>query len=313
MPLYAKNNCEKEWGLKMALRNQPYLPLYVQDFMTDEKLNECSASANGVYIRLMCIMHKSENYGQILLKQKYKQNENKFDDLLKQKFKQTDKQILFFAYQLQKNMPFSIEEIASGLEELLREKVVQIENDVLFQKRMVKDGMLSDKRASAGSKGGKQSILLKQNQEICSSKNLSKIKANSENEIEYENENENINISINEKEKISKEIRRIDPYCSAEISEFKKTYEKVFGNSPFLTNEDCCNFSEIVSMTADFFETLESCLSKVKQIDFEKIGYNPGAGWFLKPKNYADLRNGVYDSKLKAKAVEGAKNDGFSY
>ena len=59
----------------MALRNQPYFPLYVQDFMTDEKLNECSAKANGIYIRLMCIMHKSEEYGTILLKQKYKQNE----------------------------------------------------------------------------------------------------------------------------------------------------------------------------------------------------------------------------------------------
>ena len=43
----------------MALRDQPYLPLYVQDFLTDEKLAECSAMATGVYIRLMCIMHKS--------------------------------------------------------------------------------------------------------------------------------------------------------------------------------------------------------------------------------------------------------------
>ena len=66
----------------MALRNQPYFPLYVQDFMTDEKLNECSAKANGIYIRLMCIMHKSEEYGTILLKQKYKQNESKSENLI---------------------------------------------------------------------------------------------------------------------------------------------------------------------------------------------------------------------------------------
>ena len=57
----------------MALRDQPYLPLYVQDFLTDEKLIECSASATGVYIRVMCIMHKSDPYGMILLKQKDKQ------------------------------------------------------------------------------------------------------------------------------------------------------------------------------------------------------------------------------------------------
>ena len=44
----------------MALREQPYLPLYVQDFLTDEKLNECSAESTGVYIRLMCIMDKAQ-------------------------------------------------------------------------------------------------------------------------------------------------------------------------------------------------------------------------------------------------------------
>lgn len=82
----------------MALRNQPYFPLYVQDFMTDEKLNECSAKANGIYIRLMCIMHKSEEYGTILLKQKYKQNESKSENLLEQKSKQVSE----FASQLSK-------------------------------------------------------------------------------------------------------------------------------------------------------------------------------------------------------------------
>lgn len=32
----------------MALRDQPYLPLYVQDFLTDEKLRECSYEAEFV-------------------------------------------------------------------------------------------------------------------------------------------------------------------------------------------------------------------------------------------------------------------------
>jgi len=55
----------------MALRDQPYLPLYVQDIMTDEKLNECSAASHGIYIKgIMCLMHKSETYGKIMLKHK---------------------------------------------------------------------------------------------------------------------------------------------------------------------------------------------------------------------------------------------------
>ena len=282
----------------MALRNQPYLPLYVQDFMTDEKLNECSPAANGIYIRLMCILHKSETYGQILLKQKYKQNESKIENLLKQNCKQNLKQIYFFAYQLEKNMPFSVEEIASGLEELIRENVIQIDEDVLFQKRMVKDGILSDKRSSAGSKGGKKRICLSKNEEICLSKTSSKIQANSENEIEYENEIEN-----------NTSIKRIDPYCSNERNVFFQKYKDIFGQTPVMTNEDCLNFSELASSVNDFFETLDENLKKTKKLDFKKIGYKPDAGWFLKPKNYAALRNGVYDGQI----AEEINNDGFDY
>ena len=61
----------------MALKDQPYLPLYVDDFLSDEKLSLCSAESTGVYIRLMCLMHKSDEYGAVLLKQKFKQNESK--------------------------------------------------------------------------------------------------------------------------------------------------------------------------------------------------------------------------------------------
>lgn len=125
----------------MALRDQPYLPLYVQDFLTDEKLMECSATATGVYIRLMCVMHKSDEYGCILLKQKDKQ---------------TSKQTKNFALKLARFMPYSIDEISDGLDELLSEGVLIIEGDKMLQKRMVKDNEISIKRADAGREGGKQ-------------------------------------------------------------------------------------------------------------------------------------------------------------
>lgn len=162
----------------MALRNSPYLPLYVQDFMTDEKLVDCSASANGVYIRLMCILHKSEPYGKILLKQKYKQSES---------------MCLNFASMLLRQMPYSMSEIHDGLEELLDNKIIEIEGDYLLQKRMVKDGELSEKRAVAGQKGGKKSleICLSKMSSKSESKNISKSEANSENENEYDIDIEN--------------------------------------------------------------------------------------------------------------------------
>lgn len=152
----------------MALRDQPYLPLYVQDFLTDEKLAECSAQATGVYIRIMCLMHKSEQYGRILLKQKHKQ---------------TDEQILNFASMLAKHFPYDVAVIKSSLLELLDEGVLKIEDDLLIQKRMVKDYETSVKRAMSGKKGGQNS--LGKHQDFAQAKS----KANTENEIEYENDN----------------------------------------------------------------------------------------------------------------------------
>lgn len=150
----------------MSLRNQPYFPLYIQDYLTDEKLNECSASSQGIYVKILCIMHKSSEYGKILLKQKDKQSDN---------------QILNFAYKLVKHLTFSESEISIALEELISEKVIFIEGDKLCQKRMIRDNDLSIKRSKAGKKGGKSTQ---------KNKNFAKAKVEANSEYEYENENE---------------------------------------------------------------------------------------------------------------------------
>lgn len=159
----------------MALRNQPYIPLYVQDYLTDEKLAMCSAEATGVYSRLMCLMHKSDEYGTILLKQKDKQ---------------TKEQIKNFALKLVKMMPYDEAVIYRSLKELLDEKVVYIKGDKLCQKRMISDNLLSIKRSEAGKIGGKRT-----QDALTSAKASAKAKhqANSENEneVEYESETDN--------------------------------------------------------------------------------------------------------------------------
>ena len=151
----------------MSLQNSPYLPLYVKDFMSDEKLAECSASANGVYIRLMCILHKSELYGKILLREKYKTSSNA---------------CMNFASMLVRHMPYTVEDIYEGLTELLDNEVVYIEGDYLYQSRMVKDGEISAKRAVAGKKGGEKTF--------CLSKTESKIEANTKIEEDVEKDKE---------------------------------------------------------------------------------------------------------------------------
>jgi len=150
----------------MALRDQPYLPLYIQDYLTDEKLNECSAASQGVYIKILCVLHKSDEYGKFLLKQNDKQ---------------TSKQTKNFASKFARHITFSPDVIESALDELLENSVMTLDGDILFQKRMVKDNEISLKRSNSGKKGGEKT-------QFASKFALAKVKANSEYENEYENE-----------------------------------------------------------------------------------------------------------------------------
>lgn len=160
---------------RMARKDKPYLPLYVQDFLTDEKLMECSAASTGVYIRLMCIMHKNDPYGTVLLKQKDKQS---------------DDQINNFALKIAKHLPYGVLEIKMAIQELLSEEVLQINGDTLIQKRMFNDGDLSLKRSESGSEGGrttqaKNKIFAK-----------AKSKANSDIESDIENEDDVLELNV---------------------------------------------------------------------------------------------------------------------
>ncbi len=160
----------------MALRNQPYLSLYIQDYLTDEKLNCCSLSTQGVYIKLMCIFHKSENYGGILYKQIPKQNLSMMQ---------------YFAYILSKQTGINIHEIELAIEELLFFGVLKFDENsgFLYQKRMVKDNDISLKRSESAKKGGGNPTL-KNNKKNANKLFKQNIKQNTEYENEYENEYE---------------------------------------------------------------------------------------------------------------------------
>lgn len=123
----------------MALRDQPYFPFYVNDFISDEKLKPCSAESTGVYIRIMCELHKSEDYGAI-----------SFDEL----DDRTDDICYDFARKFVPFLPYAFDVIHRGLTELVKRRVLIIEGETLYQKRMVRDGNISDTRARAGSSGG---------------------------------------------------------------------------------------------------------------------------------------------------------------
>lgn len=144
----------------MSLRNQPYIPLYIQDYLTDEKLNMCSWKTQGIYIKILCILHKQKEYGCILFKQNDKQNTNK---------------VFYFASILIKNIPCSLEDMAEALDELIENEVLRLDEEKLYQKRMIKDNYISEQRSKAGKKGGG---------------NPNFVKTNLQTNSEYENEDE---------------------------------------------------------------------------------------------------------------------------
>lgn len=131
----------------MALTDQPYLPLYVDDWMNNNKLKICSPASHGLMITIMCLMHKSHPYGKLLLKQKFKQ-------ISKQTYKQESKPIHYFACQVAKQSSFDLPDVLLGLQELIEEEVLFIEGEYLVNKRMIRDAEISASRAIAGRKGG---------------------------------------------------------------------------------------------------------------------------------------------------------------
>lgn len=254
----------------MALRNQPYLPLYVQDFLTDEKLIECSAQATGIYIRIMCIMHKSEEYGTVLLKQKDKQN---------------SKQILNFACKLAKFLPYNIEVIESGLRELLDAEVLKIEGDHLMQKRMMRDNKISEIRAKAGKKGGENSRKkdVKRETNFAKAKTQAKHQANSENEIEYENEIVNDKRKGVKGEKQTKEITF--PFSSEDFKQAWQDWKE------YKRKEFKFKFASTKSEQASLTE-LTNLASGRQQVAIRIIKQSMAKGWKgfyeLKPANGHD-------------------------
>lgn len=279
----------------MSLRNQPYIPLYVQDFMTDEKLNECSAAANGVYIRLMCLMHKSEEYGTILLKQKDKQNENNIQN---------------FACKLVKNMPFTVEEIFNGLSELIEEEVVQLEGDKIFQKRMIKDNYISEVRASAGSKGAKSKQKTKQVSEFASSfaeaKPEAKTEQNHENETEIETEIETVIPNISD-ENFSKIY---DPYDYPANEKYFKIYQEECPQLVKLGLERRDNktivalaaFRTVIQDNLDYFRTVCQKANKLIVIANNKIDF----------RSILNNHIGIYGDKYNSGSVK-VEGSGYDY
>ena len=273
----------------MARKDKPYLSLYVQDFMSDEKLRECSAESVGVYIFVMCVLHKSDTYGSMKIKDKYF--------------------CLDFAYtfaydfaspcasMLVRHLPFSEEVIRNSLTELIKEGVLSIdtENNILYQKRMVNDGLLSEIRAKAGSKGGKISKR--------SSKDVSKTQANTQaniqanTDIDIDNEIDNdIDISLPIKDLKDKEIRDIVEYLNEKAgTNYRYTSEKTKTLIRARMNEKYT--------VEDFYTVIDKKTDEWKNTEQEKY-LRPETLFGTKFESYLNQKNGKPKSTFEILQAE---------
>lgn len=138
----------------MALRDQPYLPLYVKDFISDEKLRLCSPATVGVYIMLMCVLHRSETYGALSLQDIcYNKTDNKNITEKESCYNFVMRTLSQFAIFLERQLPFKREDIEAALKELHYFGVIKLDGETLYQPRMVRDGEKSDKKGKAGRLG----------------------------------------------------------------------------------------------------------------------------------------------------------------
>ena len=123
----------------MALTDNPYMPLYVKDWQTSNKLKMCSLEAHGLLINILCLMHRENKYGRILLRQK---------------FNVCSSNALAFCSQLAVLLPFTAEQMEGPLNELLEEGVLKIDGKYLVSEKLEALALLSEKRSKAGKKGG---------------------------------------------------------------------------------------------------------------------------------------------------------------
>jgi DnaD/phage-associated family protein len=94
---------------------------------------------------------------------------------------------------LARQMPYNVDVIERALNELLEERVIYMDGDVIYQKRMVKDAELSEKRSKSGKIGAEQTNKrYGKNKKVAVDFDAAKTAATTENEIvvvnEYENE-----------------------------------------------------------------------------------------------------------------------------
>jgi hypothetical protein len=117
----------------MGASDRPSFQFYPQDWLSDEALSACSMAAQGLWIRMLCLMHKSERRGFLMVGGK----------------PPTEKQLSRMLYSSQNW-------IQKWIMELTLTGVLSVDKTTgcIYSRRMVKDEHIRCVRAKAGKLGG---------------------------------------------------------------------------------------------------------------------------------------------------------------
>jgi hypothetical protein len=119
----------------------PSFQFYPNDWLGDMNLRMCSVATRGVWIDLLCIMHKSKKYGYLVQKES-----GKWSNMSPKT--------------IQKLTGMTRKRIVNGLRELSKNDVIKYDdNGLMYSKRLVKDHRLRKIRMEVGKLGGNPNLV----------------------------------------------------------------------------------------------------------------------------------------------------------
>ncbi len=118
----------------------PYLALFIDDWLASAKVRKCTETTRGVYIDLLCILHKEPRRGSYALHdQELKPNTTRSKTQLALAKTAETQRLPYFAEFLVKRTGSAKSVIVKALQELYHHGIIVVEDDALIQPRMYRD------------------------------------------------------------------------------------------------------------------------------------------------------------------------------
>ena len=125
----------------MSRKRNPYIPLFTHDIMSSAKCRRLSMRATGLYLWLFCLMNEKPQQGRWALSTNEDHPTWK-NSLTYRALQNTNKYArlpMFATLMARKFLPWKSGEVLKALQELVRFKLIVVEDDAIIQPRMYND------------------------------------------------------------------------------------------------------------------------------------------------------------------------------